>query len=58
MHTHSPNKAKEFKQMLSACQKTDDSCYLRQEISADTGIHATEVHNNVASVLQNTKTTM
>jgi hypothetical protein len=47
MHTHSPNKAKKFKQTLSACQKADDSCFLRQEMSADAGIHATKDHSNV-----------
>jgi hypothetical protein len=52
MHTHSPNKPKEFKQTLSACQKADDNCFLEQERSADGGIHATRDHNNVRSVLR------
>jgi hypothetical protein len=33
-------KAENFKQMLSACQKADDSCFLGQERSADGGTHA------------------
>jgi hypothetical protein len=50
MHTHSPNKQKKFKQMLSACQKAGGSCFLGKERSADGGIHATRDHN-VRSVL-------
>jgi hypothetical protein len=38
MHTHSPNKPKNFKQMLSACQKADGNCFLGQEKSVDGGI--------------------
>jgi ribosomal protein L4 len=55
MHTHSPNKTKNFKQILSACQKADDNCFLGQEESADGRIHAIRDHNNVKSVLRNTK---
>jgi hypothetical protein len=31
MHIHLPNKQKRFKQMLSACQKADGNCFLRQD---------------------------
>jgi hypothetical protein len=55
MHTHSPNKPKKFKQMLSACQKADGNCFLGQERCADGGIHETSDHNNVRSKLQKTK---
>jgi hypothetical protein len=55
MHTHSPNKPKMFKQTLSACQKADGYCFLKQERSTDGGIHATIDHNNVTSVMRNTK---
>jgi hypothetical protein len=54
MHAHLPNKLKKFKQM-SACQKAGGSCFLGQERSADDEIHATSDHNNVRSVLRNTK---
>jgi hypothetical protein len=54
MHTHSPNKPKKFKQTLFACQKANGNHFLRQERSADGGIHATRDHN-VKSVLRNTK---
>jgi hypothetical protein len=37
------------------CQKADGNCFLRQERSADCGIHATWDHHNVRSVLRNTK---
>jgi hypothetical protein len=57
MHTHSPNKPTEFKQLLSACQKADGNCFLGQERSADGEIHATGDHTNVTSVLRNTKKT-
>jgi hypothetical protein len=52
--THYPNKLKKLKQM-SACQKAVGSCFLGQERSADGGNHATRDHNNVRSVLRNTK---
>jgi hypothetical protein len=55
MRTHSPNKPKKFKQTLSAWQKADGICFLGQEMSADVGIHALRDHNNVTSVLRNTK---
>jgi histone-lysine N-methyltransferase SETMAR len=55
MHIHSPNKPTKLKRALSACQKVDSNCFLGQERSADGGIHATKDHNNVTSVLQNTK---
>jgi hypothetical protein len=51
MHTYSPNKSKNFKQTLSACQKADGNCFLAQERSADGGTHATSDRNNVGSVL-------
>jgi hypothetical protein len=56
-HTYSPNKPKKFKQTMSTCQKADTNCFLGQESSADGGIHATWDHNNIRSVLQNTKRT-
>jgi hypothetical protein len=31
MHTHSSDKLKTFKQMLSACQKADGNCFLGQD---------------------------
>jgi hypothetical protein len=31
MHTHSQNKHKNFKQMLSPCQKADGNCFLGQD---------------------------
>jgi hypothetical protein len=31
MHTHSPNEQKTFNQMLSACRKADDNCFLGQD---------------------------
>jgi hypothetical protein len=37
------------------CRKADCNCSLGQERSADGGIHATRGHNNVRSVLRNTK---
>jgi hypothetical protein len=55
MYTHSQNKPKMFKQMLSVCQKSDDNRFLGQEWCADGRIHATRGHNNVRNVLQNTK---
>jgi hypothetical protein len=55
LHMHSPHKLKKFKQMLSSCQKADDSCFQGQERSADGGINATMDHSNVRSVLRNTK---
>jgi hypothetical protein len=51
IRTHSPSKSKKFKQMLTACQKADGSCFLGQERSADGGIHATRHHSNIRSVL-------
>jgi hypothetical protein len=50
MYTHSSNKPKKFKQ-TSAYQKADGNCFLRQERSADGGIHATRDHNNITNVL-------
>jgi hypothetical protein len=58
MHTHSPNRLVKFKQTLYACQKADGNCFLRQERSADGGIHATRDHNNIRTILQNTKKTV
>jgi hypothetical protein len=52
--THLPNKPKKFIQ-TSACQKADGNCFLGQERSAYGGIHETRDHNNIWSVLQNTK---
>jgi hypothetical protein len=40
MYTHSPNKPKNFEQMLPPCQKANGNCFLGQEMSADGGIHA------------------
>jgi hypothetical protein len=55
MHTHSPNKQKKFKQTLSSCQKADGNCFLGQERSTDGGIYAKRDHDNVTSLLRNTK---
>jgi hypothetical protein len=52
MHTHSPKKPKKF-----ACQKADGICFMGQERSVDGGIRATRDHNNLGSVLRNTKLT-
>jgi hypothetical protein len=49
MHTRSLNKPKKFK------QKADGNCFLGQERNSDDGIHARVGHNNVRSVLRNTK---
>jgi hypothetical protein len=57
MHTHSPKKPKKFKQ-TSARKVIDGNCFLGQERSADGGIHATRDHNNITSVLRNTKRTV
>jgi hypothetical protein len=57
MHTHPSNKPKKFKQTLSACQKADGNCFLGQERSADSVIHATRYNSNVRNVLRNTKRT-
>jgi transposase len=54
IYTHSPNKAKKFKQ-TSVCQKADGNCFLGQERRSDGGVHAIKDHNNVRSVLRNTK---
>jgi DNA gyrase/topoisomerase IV subunit B len=54
MHTQSSNKPKKFKQ-TSACQEADGNCFLVQEESAGSGIHATGDRNSIRSVLQNTK---
>jgi hypothetical protein len=35
MHTYPPNKPKQFKQMLSACQKANGNCFQRQERSSN-----------------------
>jgi hypothetical protein len=40
MHTHSPNKTKKLNKRLPA-KKADGNCFLGQEGSADSGIHAT-----------------
>jgi hypothetical protein len=50
MHTHSPNKPKNFKQM-SSCLEADGNCFLGQGRSADGGIHAARDHNNIRSVV-------
>jgi hypothetical protein len=55
MRTHSSNKPKKFKQMLSDCLEADGSNFLGQERSADGGIHAKRDHSNIRSVLRNTK---
>jgi hypothetical protein len=55
MHTHSSENPEKFKQTLPACQKADGNCFLGQERRADGGIHATRDHNDVRSVLRNTK---
>jgi hypothetical protein len=58
MHTHSSNKPKNFKQTLPLCQKADSNYFLRQERSADGGIHATWMNSIIISVLQNTEKTL
>jgi hypothetical protein len=55
MQTNSPNKQKRCKQRLSACQKADGICFLREDMSADCQIHATRDQINARRVLQNTK---
>jgi hypothetical protein len=40
---------------LPACQKADGNTFLGQKKIADGGIHARRGHNNVISVLRNTK---
>jgi hypothetical protein len=40
------------------CPKAGGICFLGQERGADVGIHATRDHNNVRSVLQNSKKTV
>jgi hypothetical protein len=57
MHIYSPNMLKKLNKNLSSCQRADETCFLGQERSADGGIHATKDHNNIRSVLQNTKKT-
>jgi hypothetical protein len=52
MHTYSPNMPKNY----FVCQKANSNCFLRQERSADGGIHTTGDHINV-SILQNTTNT-
>jgi hypothetical protein len=52
----STKQAKKCKQ-ISACQKTDGSCFLKLERRVNGGIHAMRDHNNISSVLQNTKKT-
>jgi hypothetical protein len=54
VHTHSPTMPKKFKQTLSAYQKGDNSCFVGQKTSVDSGIHATTDHTNVRSLLLNT----
>jgi hypothetical protein len=53
MHTHSPNKPKEFKQSFSARELMATLFWDRN--GANGRIHATNSHNNVRSVLRNTK---
>jgi hypothetical protein len=43
MYTHSPNKPNRFKQTFSTCQRAYGNCFLRQERSANSGIHAKKV---------------
>jgi hypothetical protein len=31
MHTHTPNKAKKFRQMFSTCRKAERKCFLVQD---------------------------
>jgi hypothetical protein len=37
---------------LSACQKIDGNCFLGQEGTADSGIHATGDNYNVISIVK------
>jgi hypothetical protein len=54
MYTHLQKKnEKVFKKVV--CQKAGGHCFLGEERSADSGIHATRDHNNVRSVLRKAK---
>jgi hypothetical protein len=55
VNTHSTNNPNKFKQTLSAGQKVDVNCFLRQERSVDGGIHATMDHNNAKRVCETPK---
>jgi histone-lysine N-methyltransferase SETMAR len=46
-----------LKVQTNVCQKSDGNCFLGQEWSTDGGVHASMDHNNVRSILQNTKKT-
>jgi hypothetical protein len=48
---------KAFEQMLSVFQIADVNCFLGQERSSDYGIHAARDHDNIRTVLRNTKGT-
>jgi hypothetical protein len=54
IHTYSPNKSNVFKQVLSA-RKLMAIIFWRQEGNTDGGNYATWDHNNVRSVLRNSK---
>jgi hypothetical protein len=54
MHTFTKQARKVY---TNVCQKTDGNCFLGQERSTAGGMHATVNHNNLRSVLQNTKKT-
>jgi hypothetical protein len=54
--THFPQRGrKKLKQTSSACQKADGNCFLWQGKECCGEIHATRDHNNVRSVMRNTK---
>jgi hypothetical protein len=53
MHTFTKQAEKVYTNVV--CQKADDNCFLGQERSADSGIHATRDHINV---LRNIKKTV
>jgi hypothetical protein len=55
IHTRLIYRPEFFKEALSVCQKADGSCFMGQEGSADSGIHATRADNNITSVLWDTK---
>jgi hypothetical protein len=47
MYTHLPNKPEKGKKTLTPRQEADGICFLREETSADSGIHAIGEYSNV-----------
>jgi hypothetical protein len=54
---HQPSQKSLKKRCLPACQKAYGNYFQGQKKSSDGGIHETRGHNNIRSVLQNTKNT-